>query len=69
MEHENLTIKIFKASDEGYFYDIYLSDGLDEDEESVDGGQCTSEDIRDAVEMASEHACQFLVDYDNKKHE
>jgi len=69
MEHENLTIKIYKASDEGYFYDIYLmsAEDITDDTESEDGGQCTSEDIRDAIEMASEQAKTFLVNYDNKR--
>lgn len=71
MEHEYITIKISKASDEGYFYDIYLMDAVDIDDEteSEDGGQCTSEDVRDCIEMASEHAKTFLVDYDNRKND
>lgn len=71
MQHENLTIRIMKASDEdGYFYDIYLTapEDINEDTESEDGGLCTSEDIRDAIEMASEQASKFLVHYDNVKH-
>lgn len=69
MDREYLTIKLSKASDEGYFYDIYLMDAvdIDDDTESEDGGQCTSEDLRDAIEMASEHAQRLLVDLDNKK--
>lgn len=64
MPRENLTIRISKASDEeGYFYDIYLLDAVDitDDVESEDGGHCTSDDMRDAIEMASEQACQLLV--------
>ena len=66
MDYENLTIKIYKASSEdGYFYDIYNTDGTDEDDESLDGGLCTSKDVRDAIEMASQHACRLVVDIDN----
>ena len=69
MERENITITITKASDEGYFYDIYLANAcdIDDDTESEDGGQCTSEDVRDTIEMASEHAQKLLVEIDNKK--
>ena len=36
---------------------------IKDDDESEDGGQCTSEDVRDAIDMASKHAKQFI---DNK---
>ena len=65
---ENITIRINKASDdEGYFYDIYLVDATEitNDTESDDGGQCTSENIKDVIEMASEQAKE-LVDHKNK---
>lgn len=71
MQHENLTIRIFKASDdEGYFFDIYLlaPEDITEDSVSEDGGLCTSEDIRNAVDMASEQAKALVVAYDNKNH-
>ena len=65
MQYDEITIKISKASDEGYFYDIYLKrpEDITDDDEGEDGGQCTSEDVRDAIDMASEHAKQFI---DNK---
>jgi len=69
---ENLTIKIYKASDEGYFYDIYLNtspEDIEDDTESDDGGQCTSEDMRNAIEMASDQAKRLIVINDNKQHE
>ncbi len=71
MQYENITIKISKASDEEYFYDIYLMapDEITDDTDSEDGGQCTSEDVRDAIEMASAQACEFLVNYDNKNNQ
>jgi len=61
---ENITIKISKASDDdGYFYDIYLKDMSDitDDTDSEDGGQCTSEDIIDAIDMASKQAQRLVV--------
>ena len=63
MEIENLTIRISKASDEGYFYDIYLLDAteIDDDTESEDGGQCTSEDIKDALAMAYQQARDIVL--------
>lgn len=69
---ESITIKIYEASDEGYFYDIYLNqcpEDITDDDESYDGGQCTSEDMKDAIEMASDHACRILSDLKNEKHE
>lgn len=70
MDREYITIKIQKASeDDGYFYDIYLDkDVVDDDTEADDGGHCTSEDVRDAIEMASEQAQRLLVNLDNKHH-
>lgn len=72
MERENITIKIYKAeSEDGFFYDIYLlaPEDIDEDTESEDGGICTSKDMRDAIEMASEQAKELLVNLDNQKHD
>ena len=49
-------IVIFEASDEGYMYDIYASKtAYDNDEESLDGGQCTST-LSNAIEMALSQA-------------
>lgn len=62
---QSITIQITEASDEGYFYDIYLNkeaSEIDEDTESDDGGQCTSEDIAIAIEMATSHAGRLLQD-------
>lgn len=58
---ENITIKIFKATDEvGFFYDIYDTDEVDDNTESIDGGFCTSEDIKSAIEMASDQAIRLI---------
>jgi len=49
-------IVIFAASDEGYLYDIYASKtAYDNEEESLDGGQCTST-LSNAIEMALSQA-------------
>jgi hypothetical protein len=60
---DNITIKIYKACDEdGYFYDIYNQDDLDNDEdaESLDGGFCTGE-MLDASGMAHEQLKNLLI--------
>jgi len=61
---ENLTIRISKASgDEGYFYDIYFLEpaDIDDDTESEDGGHCTSDNIKDALQMATSQAHDLLL--------
>lgn len=61
---ENLTIRIYKAeSEEGYFYDIYLADAvdIDDDTESEEGGICTSENIKDALAMATSQARDLII--------
>lgn len=57
----SITITITEASDGGYMYDIYNMDAHDIDPEqgwpeSVDGGQCTSGSIVNALGMACEQA-------------
>jgi hypothetical protein len=61
---EELTIKIYAASDEGYFYDIFYHknpEDITEDDEADDGGQCTSEDIGDAIDMAKSAVDSYLL--------
>ncbi len=73
---ENITITIYKALDDtGYLFDIYECEPsqIDDDDSSkylLDGGHCTSEDIKDAFEMATEQTKDILKDktiyiYDN----
>lgn len=54
-----------KASDdEGYFYDIYYHkapEDITEDDESDDGGQCTSDDIGEAIDMAKSQVDSYLL--------
>ena len=51
-----LTIRIYEASEGGYMYDIYNCEDVDDDAEPIDGGQCTSDDIKDALDMATAQA-------------
>ena len=65
---DNLMITISKASDEGYFYDIYLNTDVQEAserEDSDDGGQCTSENIQEALLMAYEQARELIANKNN----
>lgn len=57
-----MIIKIYEASDGGFFYDIYTAeiDDTSDVADSDDGGQCTSGDIADAIRMASEQAIQLI---------
>ena len=49
---QSLTIKIFEAtSEEGFYYEIYDNDDIDDETESIDGGLCTTT-IENALEMA-----------------
>lgn len=56
-----LVIRIFESDNEpGYFYDIYdTADITDDDAESVDGGFCTST-IENALDMAIEQAKKLI---------
>jgi hypothetical protein len=54
-----ITIKIWPASDEGYMYDIFDTSEPTEDAIAVDGGQCTTT-LENALEMAYEQA-QALI--------
>jgi len=58
-----LTITIFRASDgDGFMYDIYDCEASEIDgQDSLDGGQCTSDDMEDALEMAYEQAMALAV--------
>jgi hypothetical protein len=65
----NLVITIEEASEGGHFYTIYPNE-LDDlitpepfelDQMALDGGLCTSDDIRDAVQMAADHARALVV--------
>lgn len=59
---QELTIKIFKATDEdGYYYDIYntTDDELLATTDSIDGGLCTTT-MQNALTMATEQA-QILI--------
>jgi hypothetical protein len=63
---KEITIKIYNSEDQGGFmYDIYDTADVDDDTESIDGGHCTSQDIRNALDMA---ICQAkdLVSYEKK---
>lgn len=65
---EAVTIKIYRASNGGYLYDIYDCDAIDlaqqmEDEpESDDGGLCTGT-FKDAIGMAAGHAESLIERY------
>lgn len=68
MDKANITITIREGSDEiGFFYDIY--DGSDDEQlqkdmengESLDGGFCTSANITDAIDMASEQVKELIL--------
>lgn len=64
----SITISLFKASDRGYLYDIYLNnepEDIDYDTESDDGGQCTSNNTETAIKMATDHAIRLLQDIKN----
>ena len=52
-----ITIHIYPASDEGFMYDIFLTDpeGAFLDPDAFDGGQCTTT-FKNALEMATEQA-------------
>lgn len=52
-----ITIHIFPASDEGFMYDIFLTDpeGAAEEIDAFDGGQCTTT-FANALEMAADQA-------------
>lgn len=66
---ENLTITITKALDEeGYFYDIYLCEAEDiaDGRDSEDGGMCKSDNITDALGMATLQARQLIKNLNNK---
>jgi len=54
--NEEITIKVWATDQGGYMYDIFLTNDVDEDTESDDGGHCTSEEMADAIKMASDHA-------------
>jgi hypothetical protein len=56
-----LIIRISEGTDEpGYFYDIYdTADVTDDDVDSVDGGFCTST-IENALDMAVEQAKEII---------
>jgi hypothetical protein len=59
-----ITIKIYKAeSEDGYFYDIYNTEEVDENTESIDGGLCTTT-IDNTLEMAYVQTKNLLT---NKK--
>ena len=56
-----LTIKIFEATDEeGFFYDIYDTVEVDDDTESLDGGMCTGT-LQEALSMAYDQAQAILL--------
>lgn len=67
MEHDlknTITISIHRASDEdGFMYDIYDREATDTDLDgypTIDGGQCTSDNILDALEMATQQVKEVL---------
>lgn len=61
---ESLTIDIFVNSDGDFNYDIYESaEALENGEDALDGGICTSEDIKDALEMAMAQALELIANY------
>jgi len=64
---EELSIRIFKASDgEGFFYDIYEDDLTSFPEaESLDGGLCTTT-MQNALEMAVEQANKIIRERNGK---
>ena len=57
---KEITIKIYQSSEEdGYFYDIYDTNDVDEDTESIDGGFCTTT-MENAIDMAQSQAKDLL---------
>lgn len=56
---ETMIIRLEKASDgEGYMYDIFMSQEAMDADNSIDGGQCTT-NIDNALDMAVEQAKTF----------
>ncbi len=56
---EEITIKIYLNSDGDYNYDIYDTNDVDDDTESVDGGTCTST-LLNALDMAVSQAQDLI---------
>ena len=58
-----MTITIFRASDgDGFIYDIYDCEASEiDDKDALDGGQCTSDDIKDALGMAKSQALDLII--------
>jgi len=55
-----ITIKVYLSSEgDGFFYDIYDTNDIDENTESVDGGFCTST-LENALEMAKDQTVEFI---------
>jgi hypothetical protein len=60
-----LLIKIEPASDGGYMYDFYTDEtAIANGDDSIDGGQCTSENMKDALDMAHDHATRLIETVD-----
>lgn len=56
-----LIIKIEEYSEGGYMYDFYTDEqDIADCVDSIDGGICTSSNMCDAVDMASDHAQRFI---------
>ncbi len=59
---ESLTIDIFVNSDGDFNCDIYESaEALENGEDALDGCVCTSEDIKDALEMVMAQALELIA--------
>lgn len=59
METEEVTIKIYQNSDGDYNYDVYDTNDVDDDTQSVDGGTCTST-MANAIGMATDCALKMI---------
>lgn len=61
MKVDALTIKVwYSETNGGFMYDIFDTEDTDDESQSIDGGLCTSNDITDALEMASEQMKQLI---------
>lgn len=49
-----------QSTDEGFMYDIWTDETVDEDTPSNDGGLCTGS-LLDALEMATEQAKELII--------
>jgi len=58
---EEITIKVYRNSDGEFNYDIYDTNEVDEDTEPVDGGTCTSGEIKDGLQMATSHCLDLIL--------